>query len=144
MINYRPITIAQYLVRDIFFPSSEKSFTFKSILLCADTAFQNPMLGRMDECSREKTNYGTFKLTFVQVLIHFLDLVDSPRINTAWLPKNLQAHARLAQQDKHYTLDSLIIRLSPSGGKFLFAVVKFVDAKTANIDNFVLNAKNSD
>ena len=45
--------------------------------------------------------------------------------------------------DKHYTLDPVIIRLSPIGGNIFFGAVKSFDASITTSGNFVLNAKNS-
>ena len=56
------------------------------------------------------------------------------------------AHASLAHSVRHWTLKQVIIsciRSSPTGGNFLFAVVKFFDANTAISANFVLTVKNS-
>ena len=57
--------------------------------------------------SKRKLDRGSLSWPlFMQCTLHFLDLEDSPRINRTWLYKNLnvsdlQAHARLAQLDKH-------------------------------------------
>ena len=55
--------------------------------------------------------------------------------------KSLKAHARLDQQDKHWTLDPVIIRSSPRVGHFL-DVVKTFGTNIAIIGSFVLIAKN--
>ena len=65
---------------------------------------ENAILASKDFTAAKKR---IFKLGgFVHAPLHFLNLDNSPRINTARLNKylkdsGLQAHARLAQMDKH-------------------------------------------